>query len=267
MHCPVFAQNSRDRRGGAARWAVAALALVPTLSACGDLTDAESDNGLFRFRLVTDYEVPEDDLRDATIVAGHEQELDIDLTNAGEDEVEDASDITYRITPSDGVETDLFGGSSSNPPDLDINVPETGTYRIDAMLGGEVVDGIDLMFETSDAIELSVRVRQPWGEDFNKANGASSTVTEGAQATFLPIPLGTGGKRLAGDIEVDVTATPEELVVPGASVGGVYEQGVWTVSGEIDFYFIDPGDVDIRLLDTVSGAEGTHSFTVEDYVP
>lgn len=247
---------------------VGALSLgLVSLTACGDLTDAESDNGLFRFRLVTDFEVPEDDLRDATIVAGHEQELDIDLTNAGEDQIEDASDITYRITPSDGVETDLFGGSSSNPPDLDINVPETGTYRIDAVLDGEVVDGIDLMFETSDEIELSVRVRQPWGNDFTKADGASSTVTEGAQATFLPIPLGAAGNRLAGDIEVDVTASPEELVVPGASVGGVYEQGVWTVSGEIDFYFIDPGTVDITLLDTVSGAQGMHTFTVEDYVP
>lgn len=249
--------------------ALALLAITGTLctAACGDLIDTEGDNGLLRFRLVTDYEVPEDDLRDATIVAGHEQEFDIDLTNAGEDEIEDASDITYQVTPSDGVQTDLFGGSSSNPPDLDLIIPDTGSYRIDAVLNGEIVDGVDLQFESSDSIELSVRVRQPWGEDFSKADGTSSTVTEGAQATFLPIPLGNGGARLVGDIEVDVAATPPELVVPGASVGGVYEQGVWTVSGEIDFYFIDPGTVDITITDTVSGASGMHTFTVNDYVP
>jgi hypothetical protein len=56
-------------------------------------------------------------------------------------------------------------------------------------------------------------------------------------------------------------------VVPGVSLGGVYEDGYWTVSGEIDFYFIEPAETTITITDTSSGGQGEHRFVVEPVVP
>jgi len=238
------------------------LATCPLLTACGDLTSAEGDEGLLRFTLVTDFEVPESDLRDATIVAGHWQSLDVELTSLGREEIEDAGALTYEVSPSVDVQPE--GGGDDDPPDLRLLANEPGTVRIDALEAGVVVDGIDLQFDEAASLELSVRVRIPWEEDFVVVpTGETTTVIEGSQATFLPIPLDASGDRLAGDIETEVTADPRWSVVPGVSLGGVYEDGYWTVSGEIDFYFIEPAQTTITVTDTVSGGQGQHTFMVE----
>jgi hypothetical protein len=241
-------------------WSVAVSCLL--LLACGDSTSAEGDQGLLRFTLVTDYEVPQSDLRDATIVAGHRQELDVELTQAGASEIDDPELLVYEVTPE--VEVESIGAGEGDPPDLGLLVSDPGRYRIDALVDGLPVDGIDLEFDRTASIELSVRVRVPWEEDFLEVpEGEVTTVVEGTQATFLPIPLGAGGERLAGDIETEGTVDPRWSVVPGASLGGLYEDGYWTVSGEIDFYFIEPADTTVTITDTVSGGSGSHQFVVE----
>lgn len=241
-------------------WMVLSL---PLLAGCGDLTSAESDQGLLRFTLVTDYEVPEGDLRDATIVAGHWQRFDVDLTQKGAAEIDDPSALTYEAAPNATVELS-DSGDEDDPPDMRILVDGAAPVRIDALIDGAEIDGIDFDFDEAASLELSVRVRTPWEGDFDAVpTGETTTVTEGSQATFLPIPLDAAGDRLAGDIETEVTADPQWAVVPGVNVNGVWEDGYWTSSGEIDFYFIDPADVTITVTDTVSGGQGEHRFTVE----
>jgi hypothetical protein len=175
------------------------LALVSSvlLVACGDLTSSESDEGLLRFTLVTDFEVPESDLRDATIVAGHWQRFDIDLTQKGAQEIQDPAALLYETSPSVAVE--LLEDGDDDPPDLRVRVDEPGQVRFDAVADGTAIDGIDFQFDEAASLELSVRVRAPWDEDFDTvATGETTTVVEGSQATFLPIPLDAGGQRLAG---------------------------------------------------------------------
>jgi hypothetical protein len=231
------------------------------LLACGDSTSAEGDQGLLSFTLVTDYEVPQSDLREATIVAGHRQELDVELTYEGDRQIADPTKVVYEATPTAELEAKPIG---NDVPDLDLLVSEPGRYRIDALVDGVAVDGIDLEFDSTTTIELSVRVRVPWEEDFTEVpEGEVTTVVEGAQATFLPIPLDSEGERLAGVVETEGTVDPRWSVVPGASLGGLYEDGYWTVSGEIDFYFIEPAETTITITDPVSGGSGQHQFVVE----
>jgi hypothetical protein len=246
-------------------WVAPAVALLFG-TGCGDLIGAIGDEGKLEFYLVTDYELEETDLRDAVIVAGHEQRIDISLTSKGNEEIEDARDLEYRMVPSAGWSIEPLTGEATenDPPDMHIVVSEPGVYEFQAMHGDEVFDSLELEFEDSNALELSVRVRSPWGENFDTVpTGQTSVVEEGSQATFLAIPLGATGNRLAGDLEVEARADPIELVVPGESIGGVYEDGYWLIKGAIDFYFINPGEVTISLEDTVSGAIGSHDFTIE----
>lgn len=239
------------------------LALAALASGCGGFAGATGDEGLLRFTLVTDFELPSTDLKEVTIVAGHEQRLDVDLTQDGAREIENPEDLTYTID-APGMITEQFP-HEDDPPDAVLTITEPGAVRLEAVdETGAFVDGLDLAFDESTSLELSVRVRQPWLEAFvEQPEGAVSTVIEGSQATFLPIPLDANGERLAGDLEAQATVDPEWAVVPGASVGGVYENGYWTLSGEIDFYFIEPGDVTVTITDAVSQAEGSHDFSVE----
>jgi hypothetical protein len=230
---------------------------------CGDLTSAIGDQGRLEFTLATDY-VIDGKLGDVPLVAGHEQRLSIDLTDEGEDDIEEPDEITYRAVPPEGVSIDAVGGSGSIPPDIDILVTKPGTYELRAIYKGRVVDSLSLPFEAPSALELDVKVRAPWAEKFSETSGSATTVLEGAHAVFLPIPLDADGERLAGRIVTETSADPAELVVSGVDVNGVYEQRVWTGRGKIELYFIDPGTVTVTVKDAVSGASGQHTFTVEN---
>ena len=239
-------------------WSLAISCL--SLLACGDSTSAEGDQGLLGFTLVTDYDV-QSDLRQATIVAGHRQELDVELTHEGSRRISDPTALVYAATPTAELEALPIG---NDVPDLGLRVDAPGRYRIDALVDGVAVDGIDLEFDSTASIELVVRVRVPWEEDFTEVPADEVTrVIEGTQAAFLPIPLDAAGERLAGVVETEGAVDPRWSVVPGASLGGLYEDGYWTVSGEIDFYFIEPADTTITITDPVSGGSGQHQFVVE----
>ncbi len=241
-------------------WLVALALLV----GCGDLTDSVGEQGRLRFILSTAYELPEDELTDAVIVAGHTQHLDVELTTKGDDEIDEPDQIAYRLEPGAGTELDPRPSGELDAPDLDLTVSKAGTYTLDAVYKGKIVDSIDLTFDSPDNLELSLELRKPYGKGFEKLAGASPiAVVEGSQVTFLPIPR-KGKRRLAGEITTEVSATPKELVVPGAGASLVYEQDVWSVEGNVDFYFIDPGTVTITVADPVSKAEGSFTFEVAD---
>jgi hypothetical protein len=191
----------------------------------------------------------------------------VGLTNKGADDIAQPEDLIYRFEPSRGVMLELEDSVSGEAPDFTVLVRDAGTYRLRAIYKGEEVDSFDLRFDTPASLSLVVKVREPFASALEAIDDAGPTaVTEGAQATFLPIPLDDRGKRLVGSLQTRTTADPEELVVPGQSVLSNYENGVWTVRGPFEVYFIDPGVVTVTVTDPVSGAEGQHSFRVTDLV-
>ncbi len=236
--------------------------LCAALVGCGDLTDAVGDQGRVELTLATDYEV-DGALDEVTLVAGHKQSLSVDLTSKGEDEIVEPEDLTYRLDPSAGASIDAVGGGGSEPPDIEVLVTKPGTYRLLVVSKGKEVDSFTLKFDTSASLELVVKVRAPWQDKFEDVSEAkTSVVAEGSQAVFLPIPLDKAGDRLAGRIETRAVADPSVKVVSGSDINGVYEQGVWTGSGKIEFYFIDPGEITVTVTDLVSKATGKHAFSV-----
>ena len=69
------------------------LALTFTAAACGtDLTGAMGDEGHLYYSLVTDYEVPGNDLRTVSIVTGYTQRIHVRLTDEGREFVAERAD-------------------------------------------------------------------------------------------------------------------------------------------------------------------------------
>ena len=128
---------------------------------------------------------------------------------------------------------------------------------------GELFDLIDLSFATPDELEIISWILPPDAESWVDLTGTGPhTVALGSQATFLPIPSRSGA-RLVGDLAVDLLATPEEAIVQGENILGVYEQGVVTTSSPVSIFFSEGGDVTITLSDTANDLAVDVSFVVE----
>lgn len=232
------------------------------LSGCVDAISSTGQEGLLVYSLYTEYDVPEIELTDARIVTGHEQRLTVHLTTEGRERVASTAIIQHTVLPDVGVTMIEEGGAAGEPPDLRILVSEPGVYTVESRADGEVVDSIDLTFEEPAGIELLAHVRPPWGTEFQPTSGDLIAIEEGSQVTFQAAPLDADGRRLAGDLTTSLTVDPSWAVVPGEGVVETYENGVWTVAGEVSFYFIDPTPVTFTVADPVSGASGEQRFDV-----
>ena len=110
--------------------------------------------------------------------------------------------------------------------------------------------------------EESVRTNSaPWEDSFQSI-GDGERVEEGTQVAFLPVPVDAAGKRIAGDLFAELSASDESMIVPGANVWGVYEKSVWAVANPSSVYFIDAGQVDLTLSDVPNEVGVTWSFEV-----
>lgn len=257
---PELSSNT-DTRSRLFPLAIAPLLLGCVLfTGCGDLVTGTGEEGLVRYTLYTDYDVDEFDITDATIVAGHTQRIVSHLTNRGETELGNAQ-LTHRVTPSSGVSFDLID-AGQQVPDIDITVSDPGTYTIETLDGLDVVDQISLTFDTPAALSVTTQVRDRCETDFNIVAGSTTTVGEGAQVAFVPIPVDAAGQRLAGDMEILVTWDPGYAVASGQNLNGVYEDGSWRLGGPTSFYFIDPGTITATFEDPASDAVVTQTFEV-----
>jgi hypothetical protein len=236
--------------------------LVAGLGGCQDLTSSTGAKGRLIYSLFTEYDVPERELTEARLVTGHEQRLLVSLTPRGRQEVEMPGQIQHTVLPAQGVFLTNEGGGEDTPPGMRILVSTPGIYTIQSRIGSELVDRIDLTFEEPAGFELLTHVRAPWEQDFQRASGDPIAVEEGAQVTFQAVPLDGAGQRLAGDMTTDMAVDPIWTVVPGQGVIEAYENGVWTVGGAVNFYFIEPGLVTFTVIDPVSGATGEQVFDV-----
>jgi hypothetical protein len=238
------------------------LGTILFATACGDWTSSMGEEGRLYYTLYTEYETPQAELRDAKIVTGHLQRIDVSLTAKGYRDIDSPGSIAHSARPDQGVSITGEGGSESSPPDIRILVDDPGRYTIESRADGEVVDWIELQFEMPETFQLISLVRPPWGEDFLTMTGDPIQVEEGSQVAFQPVPEDGQGQRLAGDMTTELGVEPDWAVVPGMSVGNVYEDGYWSIAGEANFYFIDPGIVTFTVTDPVSGATGEQTFEV-----
>jgi hypothetical protein len=231
-------------------------------SGCGDVTGATGELGRINYWLYTDYVIDDWSLTETSILTGHQQRINTDLTARGEQDAHDR-EITHTVTPSTGV-TIEHDSTDEDVSDLVITVDAPGIYTVESVINGNVFDTIDLEFDAPTELDQITFARSPGGEDFEELSSTSPTVQEGTQAVFLPIPYDAAGDRIAGDISVKLTADPEDMIVEGSNVLGVYEQGVLWSSSPSTIYFVDSGEVTISLTDVPNGVSAVTTFTVED---
>lgn len=245
------------------RWTLPALAL---LAACGDVTSAEGELGRLRYSLVTAYVVEEGSLDEVRVVTGHPQRYHVDLTDKGEKKAsDDAWRISHDLDPSGGVtvEVDESDEGDDWAPDFTATVTEPGEYEIQSTLDGEEFDYLGVTYAEPKRMQIIKWLRAPGAEDFDKIeSNRTITVSEGAQATFLPIPKDGDGTRLVGDIETELTFSPETAAVRGENVRGVWEQDVWSSPNPVNIYFIEPGEMTVTITDPVHGLSETVAFEV-----
>ena len=246
---------------------VLALIVAPATLAVGcggDVTRSVGELGRLEYSLFTDYEVPQGELTSARIVAGHTQTINVELTEEGRAETDRGGRITHRVTPSEGTDVDDRGGSTENPPSLEIRVTESGEYTIESMLDEELFDRITLHFELPAGFDMLLHTREPYSQDFDPVFDTSQaiTVVEGTHVTIDTAPLDAEGQRLAGVVETEVIIDPQWMAVPGVGVRESYENGVWYSTGQANIYFIEPGQASVHVFDPVSGASGSATFNV-----
>ncbi|MEM9490628.1 MAG: hypothetical protein AAGC55_15890, partial [Myxococcota bacterium] len=194
------------------------------------------------YTLFTDYGVPESQLTDARIVTGHQQRLEVSLTAQGRLDVLQPDRVRHDVVPPNpDILISQDSSTELSVPDVLITVSEPGTYVLESTEDGELVDRIELTFERPGSFQLITQLRDPWTENFIEAEGEIITVEEGAQITFQAIPLDPGGQRLAGDMQTTISLDPMYMAVPGQGVIDTFEGGVWSVQGDVNFYFIEPG--------------------------
>ena len=240
----------------------AALALgALTATACGDITGTTGAKGRVNYSLYTHYELDEWNLEDVSLVTGHPQLFQTEITDKGYDQLSgEASAIVHSVEPAEGV--NVSNEDDEDIADLLVTVDEPGDYTIKSELDGQLFDYLELSFDSPDELELISWVRGPNAEDFEQIESETISVDEGGQVTFLPIPRADGA-RLAGDISVSITAEPETAVVRGENIWGVYEQNVTTSDQPVSLYFVEPGTVTITIADGPNGVERSQVFDVE----
>ncbi len=229
---------------------------------CGDVTSTTGEEGNIRYSLHTDYDSLEDDLTEVGILTGHQQTLTTSLTDQGEAEVEDPSLLDHSVSPTEGCTLELVE-YDEELADFLITATSPGDYTFESTLDGELIDRITLTFDTPATLDIQTWLRAPGAEEFHVGTGAGAyDVEEGAQATFVLIPLDTSGDRLAGDLDTTWAADPSWAVVPGENVHGVYEQNVWSSSSPFSIYFIEPGPVGLTITDPVNVLSADVDFEV-----
>ena len=202
-------------------------------------------------------------LVDTTILTGHPQTIRAELTSKGLSDAADPSRIRHTVTPSSGVSVVADDTSGLDAPDLVVTVTDPGSYRLESSLNGVTFDQIDLSFEAPAEYDLITWLRPKDADEFETVNDAVTSATEGDQAAFLAVPYNTEGVRIAGDMTLGMTASPEWAVTQGFNVLGIYEQRVSGSPAPVSVYFIEPGPVDINWTDAAHGLTVTHSFDVE----
>jgi hypothetical protein len=233
--------------------------LLATLGAvgCGDVARSVGDLGHVEYALNTRYLLPEGELRDLALVVGHEQSMNLDLTEQGEKRVDDEDALRHTVAPSRhaDIPNDSF-------PSISLVVERAGTYTLTTFENDRTIDRIDLEFEVPDDLSVHTWIKEPGADDFeSQGDQRVMVVRQGAQLSLLPIPL-KDGERLTGDIQVEITADPPTAVVAAAHVWSVTEQNVAWTESNTDLVVVGLGEVKLTIEDVPNALRVTRTLDV-----
>ncbi len=239
----------------------AACILMLGTTACLDATRGMGEMGHVRYSLYTEYDPGYGEITDTPILTNHEQSLYLALSDRGERVANDLGSVSHSVSPSEGV-TLVYDYDDDELEELDITVTQPGVYTITTEVDGAVFDYITLEFEAPTSLDAVTWIRSPGEDEFVEPAVAQPTVDEGAQITFVGIPLNVDGDRIAGRFDVSVSADPEGSVVEAYDVWESYEDYVWSSPTEASVYFIETGEITLTVTDEANGVDFEQTFDV-----
>lgn len=239
---------------------ITAVAMLAS-TGCLDTTSATGELGRIDYALYTDYDPGLGDLTEVGILTGHTQELNLYLTERGEDDAADLHSVSHSISPSAGV-TMEYDTDDEVLDDLYITVEQPGTYTLTTQVDGALFDTITLEFEAPASLDAVTWVRSPGAAEFGEPMAAQPTVDEGTQVSFVAIPLNIDGDRIAGEFDVSVSADPEGSVVEAYDTWGSYEDGIVGGLSEASVYFIEGGEITLTISDDLNSVDFVQTFDV-----
>ena len=240
------------------------LVLFISLFACKkDTLLSSGELGRLNYVLQSNHQIEEFNLTEAQIATGYEQRISADLTLEGWKVVGEEGYMMYHSSPDDiTVETESILDGQIGVPGFTFQADIEGSFLIESKLRDELIDQIRLNFVTPDEISVLSWVREPNSEDFVEKTGDSITVSVGSQAAFIPIPK-YDGKRIIGDVDVEISIEPPEAASVGYNIESVGESGVEASSSPASIYFIQAGTVLVGATDVINNVTTYQEFVVE----
>ncbi len=247
-----------------ARGALPGFLVLLGLMGCGDTTAGTGDRGRVVYELDTHYLSKSSTLKKVEILTGYAQTIRTRLTQEGAKAVESPDSLTHRVKPSTGVDLELVE-DGFDVQDVRITVSVPGAYSLETRQDGALFDRISLQFGRPESLEVITWVRRSMDSAFGQVGSEGRIqVDEGSQVTVIPVPKNAEGERILGDFEAEVTGSPSWGVVAARNIMGVYEQWVWSSGEPVNLVFIEPGEVEVKVRDTVNSVERTLLFTVAE---
>jgi hypothetical protein len=235
-----------------------------SLFACNkDVLLTSGELGRLNYVLQSNHQIDEFNLSEAKIATGYEQRISADLTIDGWKMVGEEGYMVYHSSPDEMVvESETVLDGQFGVPGFTFQADTEGRLLIESKLRDELIDQIHLNFVTPDEISVLSWVRGPNSEEFVEKDGENISVSVGSQAAFIPIPK-YEGKRIIGDVDVEISIEPPEAASVGYNIESVGENGVEASSSPASIYFIQEGTILVGATDVVNNITTYQEFTVE----
>lgn len=247
--------------------AVVALAFLFANGGCGKVQEAEGSggNGLLSYSISADYDIP-DTLSEARLATRIRQVVRVSLTDRGKSDVEKPWLILHEADPNDGVTVETVGASdvdgAEHPGQAMITVTNPGEYKVISKLDGTTVDYITLTFADIATIDVSCRVREPYGTEWVDREETVVETPQGSQIEVSVVPKTSASETaiLSSGVEtmIEVTADPTNHVAPETEPTWADSTHIMGVTAR--FYLILSGEVTFTVTEPLSQAKGGKKF-------
>lgn len=236
-----------------------AFASALTVACGGDAKGTTGKEGRLTYTLYTRYEVPDSDLAGSKIITGYTHFIDVALTAKGQQDIAIPKDVVHSVSGA-ALNTLAFG---EDVPDFNITATSEATLTIQSKVGDTLMDEVAFTFATPDSLDVVTWVREQGSDSWTKGTGDNMAVQEGAQVTFVPLPM-KDNTRLAGDVTVEVSANPADAMLTGNNLLAVYENEIYSMSYPVSFFFVETGSVTVTFADAIYGVDVDQAFTVSN---
>ncbi|HSW60626.1 MAG TPA: hypothetical protein VLJ60_07485, partial [bacterium] len=186
--------------------------LLSAFTGCwDDSNNATGELGVLKYYLNTKYDA-EGNL--ATGILPTKISHRIGAYSTGEEYLGRYEAIYHTVEPAENAIL-INHDNTYDVPDFTIKVTKPGKYVVTTKNSKKELDRITLNFEDPASLKVVTKVREPYGDSFDKkADSGVILVEEGSQVAFIPYLTTSSGTRMIGNVPCQFTADPDWMIVP-----------------------------------------------------